>query len=65
MKMPSNKLSMILLATVFSFSITACEDKPAETLGERVDEKAEQLGNTIEDACEEVKEGVDAKDSDC
>jgi hypothetical protein len=26
---------------------------------------ANDVGNAIEDACEEVKEGVDAEDTDC
>ncbi|QFT54664.1 hypothetical protein [Microbulbifer sp. THAF38] len=59
------KLSLVLLAAVFSFSLAACEEQSAETLGERIDNKAEQAGNQIEDACEEVKEGGNAKDTDC
>ncbi|WP_226649074.1 hypothetical protein [Microbulbifer variabilis] len=65
MKNPVKKLSLVILATVFSFSLAACGKQSAETLGERIDKKAEQAGNQIEDTCEEVKEGLNTKDKDC
>ncbi|WP_158771521.1 hypothetical protein [Paraglaciecola sp. L1A13] len=56
-----------LLAMVFSSLtlVTACNDNNAENAGEKVDEMATDAGNAIEDACEDVKEGAGAKDSDC
>ncbi|WP_166423491.1 hypothetical protein [Paraglaciecola sp. 20A4] len=56
-----------LLAMVVSSLtlVTACNDNNAENAGEKVDEMATDAGNAIEDACEDVKEGAGAKDSDC
>lgn len=55
--------------------LSACEreaDGPMEKLGESIDDTTEaladgggDLGNALEDACEELKEGVGAKDEDC
>ena len=42
-----------------------CGDGAAEDAGETIDEVVTDTGNAIEDACEDVKEGVDAKDKDC
>ncbi len=69
-----NIAKLVLLFTVGSFAIAGCDndDGPAERAGERLDEAGEELreagrdaGNAIEDACEDVKEGVDAEDTDC
>ncbi|MDU0352974.1 hypothetical protein RS130_02660 [Paraglaciecola aquimarina] len=53
------------------FALSAC-DGEAENAGEEVDdamskveEKAKDAGNAIEDLCEDAKEGVNAKDTDC
>ena len=55
----------MLLATL-TFSVVGCEQKgPAEKAGEKVDEAITDTGNAIEDACEDVKEGMGAKDEDC
>ncbi|KXI28080.1 hypothetical protein [Paraglaciecola hydrolytica] len=55
---------MALLLTSLA-GMTACEDNNAEELGEKLDKTVTDAGNAVEDACEEVKEGVDAKDTDC
>ena len=53
----------ILLASLGA--VTACSENNAESVGEKIDQAATDAGNAIEDACEDVKEGVDAKDTDC
>jgi len=63
-------LSLIVVMAVF---ISGCEkDGPAERAGENMDDAVEQmqdqgrdLGNKIEDACEDMKEGAGAQDTDC
>lgn len=45
--------------------MTACSENNAESVGEKVDEVVTDAGNAVEDACEEAKEGVEAKDTDC
>ncbi|WJG11358.1 hypothetical protein [Aliiglaciecola sp. LCG003] len=54
-------LSMILGSLTL---VTACDDG-AENAGEKIDEVMTDTGNAIEDACEDVKEGVKAEDTDC
>lgn len=58
------KLSSLLLALTTVFALSAC-DGEAEEAGEKVDKVVKDAGNALEDACEEVKEGVKAKDTDC
>jgi predicted small secreted protein len=69
-----NIAKLALLLIVGSFAVTGCEsdDGAAERAGENLDEAGEKLqdaardaGNAVEDACEDVKEGVDAEDTDC
>jgi hypothetical protein len=67
-----NKLavSSVLLTAVI---LSGCEKEgPAERAGEVVDDAAREvqdagkdLGNSIEDACEDMKAGVGAKDTNC
>ena len=49
------------------FAINACDsnDGPLEKAGESIDKAATDVGNKIEDVCEDVKEGVKAKDTNC
>ncbi len=42
----------------------AVEDAATET-GNTLEDITTDTGNAVEDACEEVKEGVNAEDSDC
>lgn len=55
-------LILVLLSTIF---LAACNDKSAEDLGENIDDALNDAGNEIEDACEDIKEGVNAEDTDC
>ncbi|MBC3767697.1 hypothetical protein H8B19_17595 [Neptunicella marina] len=59
------KFIAMMFITVSATALTACGDGEAEKAGEKVDEMVTDAGNAVEDACEEVKEGVDAKDKDC
>jgi len=69
-----NIARLLLLMTMASFAIAGCDtnDGGAENLGEAVDDVGDKIGdvatdagNAIEDACEDVKEGVNADDTDC
>jgi hypothetical protein len=69
-----NIFRLLLLTTVASFAIAACEndDGMAEKAGQALDDAgdtigdvAADVGNAIEDACEDVKKSADAKDTDC
>ncbi|WP_416397842.1 hypothetical protein [Allohahella sp. A8] len=56
----------LLTAAVFTVGLSACDtDGPAENAGESMDNAATDTGNAIEDACENVKEGAGADDTDC
>ncbi|MEQ9562044.1 MAG: hypothetical protein RLN69_05945 [Woeseiaceae bacterium] len=69
------KIHTLLLATIVAvFGLAGCDndDGPAEKAGQAVDnagqeikDAASDVGNAVEDACEDVKEGVDAEDTDC
>jgi predicted small secreted protein len=57
-----------------SFGLSGCDtdDGPAEEMGQAIDDTGENIqdtankaANAVEDACEDVKEGVDATDTDC
>ncbi|MDX2422184.1 MAG: hypothetical protein QNK43_05855 [Amphritea sp.] len=52
---------------VMLFAITACDsnDGPLEKAGKSVDKAATDMGNKVEDTCEDAKEGMGAKDTDC
>lgn len=64
MSMLKNSLK-ILAVLPLVFALNACGDGEAEEAGEEIDEMVTDAGNAVEDACEEVKEGMDAKDEDC
>jgi predicted small secreted protein len=53
----------ILLASMTL--LTGCGDDKAEEAGEKIDEMVTDAGNAVEDACEDVKEGVKAENTDC
>lgn len=61
------KLIFTTIATFFLIGVIAgCEDQgPMEEAGEKIDNTFEKAGNKIEDACEEVKEGVNADNTNC
>ena len=56
-------LSILLFA--FVVSLTACEDGPAERLGENIDDAATDAGNAVEDLCEDIKDAADAANRNC
>ncbi|WP_340680235.1 hypothetical protein [Paraglaciecola sp.] len=57
-------LGLIALLLTSLGGLVACDDG-AEDMGEKLDKTVTDAGNAVEDACEELKEGVDAKDTDC
>lgn len=61
------KLLLILIIGSFALAGSGCDrdEGPAEEAGESLDEAGERLEETAEEACEDVKEGVDAEDTDC
>jgi len=65
MKLSIKKLTAVMLSAMFVFTLAACSDGPAEEGGEEFDRTVQDAGNAIEDVCEDIKEGVDAKDKDC
>jgi hypothetical protein len=58
---------LLLVAIVAAFGIAGCDadDGPAEEMGEALDDTTEDAANAVEDACEDVKEGAGADDTDC
>jgi hypothetical protein len=63
MKLPH----LLLIAMVAAFGVSGCDadDGPAEETGQALDDAATDARNAVEDACEDVKEGADADDTDC
>jgi hypothetical protein len=67
MKKLTTFIKILSMISVMLFAISACDsdDGAMENAGEKMDNAATDLGNQVEDACEKLKEGLDAKDSDC
>ncbi len=65
MKILLKKTTALILSAFFVLTLSACSEGPAEEAGEKVDEGVTDIGNAAEDKCEDLKEGVDAKDEDC
>ncbi|MCQ8877953.1 MULTISPECIES: hypothetical protein [Pseudoalteromonas] len=63
--MKSTTVKTAVIALFASFFIMGCEDNHAEEAGERIDEAVTDVQNGVEDACEEVKEGVNAEETNC
>ncbi|WP_100656441.1 hypothetical protein [Alteromonas flava] len=63
--MKTKTLFKIATVATFTFFLSACGDDTAEETGEKIDEVITDAGNAVEDACENVKEGVKAEDTDC
>lgn len=63
--MKSTTVKAGVIALFASFFIMGCEDNHAEDAGERIDEAVTDVQNGVEDACEEVKEGVNAEETNC
>ena len=48
------------------FLLAACSEQgPMEKAGEKIDNAATQTKNAIEDKCEDVKEGLNAENTNC
>ncbi|WP_372930693.1 hypothetical protein [Shewanella putrefaciens] len=62
---PFTLMTSAALALLLALGLSACSDNKAEDAGEKIDDAITDAGNAIEDACEEVKEGVKAKDTKC
>lgn len=45
---------LALLTLLGTLGLTACNEGPAENLGESIDNAATDIGNAVEDACEDV-----------
>ena len=63
---------LIALLTSFLFFLAGCDEGPAENAGEKIDDVADDIadgledaGNEIEDACEEAKQNMGAKNTNC
>lgn len=54
-----------MLAALLVMPLTGCDDNTAENAGEKIDNAVRDTGNRVEDACEDIKESVNAKDTDC
>ncbi len=67
MKKLTTFIKILSMISVMLFAISACDsdDGAMENAGEKMDKATTDLGNQVEDACENLKEGLDAKDSDC
>lgn len=48
------KLQSIAVLLFSIFMLTACDDGPAERMGESIDDAATDAANAIEDACEDA-----------
>lgn len=54
------------IAVLFSIlMLAACNEGPAERMGENIDDAINDAGNAVEDACEDVRDAVGAADRDC
>ncbi|BED88171.1 hypothetical protein PspMM1_06390 [Pseudoalteromonas sp. MM1] len=63
--MNSTTLKAALIAVFAGFFMMGCEDNHGEEAGERIDEAVTDVQNSVEDACENVKEGVNAEETNC
>ncbi|MEQ8312870.1 MAG: hypothetical protein RL839_13750 [Gammaproteobacteria bacterium] len=45
---------IMILSIFLTLGLAACEQGPAERLGEDLDNAADDIGNAAEDACEEL-----------
>ena len=59
------KLQSIAALFMAILLLAACNEGPAERMGENIDDAINDAGNAIEDACEDVRDAVNAVDRDC
>lgn len=60
-----NMKTITMLFVVSLLGLTACDEGPAEEMGRNIDNAATDARNAIEDACEKVKDGVNADNTNC
>ena len=75
-----NNFKLLLLAAVASLALAGCDSKlgsdrddgaaekagaALDNAGKKLEGAAKDVGKALEDACEEVKDGVGAKDVKC
>ncbi len=61
-----NKKLLLASLMLTSLFVVGCDnDGPMENAGEAIDNAGKDIGNAIEDACEDVKKGAGADDTDC
>lgn len=59
------KLQTIAVLLFSGFMLSACDDGPAERMGESIDNAVNDAGNAVEDVCEDVRDAVNAADRNC
>lgn len=52
----SVKVFMLLMVSVFVFSVTSCREK---TTGEKIEDNIEEVGEDIEEGAEDIKDEVE------
>lgn len=57
--------NIYILMMVSALGLAACDEGPAEDLGERLDDAATDIGNAVEDACEDVRNAAGADNPNC
>tara|TARA_R110002167_G_scaffold184554_3_gene384978 strand:- start:62 stop:265 length:204 start_codon:yes stop_codon:yes gene_type:complete len=67
MKKLTTLIKIFGMISVMIFAAAACDsdDGAMEKAGAKIDNATTDLGNKVEDACEDVKEGLNAKDPNC
>ena len=67
MKKLTTLIKIFSMISVMIFAVAACDsdDGAMEKAGAKIDNATTDLGNKVEDACEDVKEGLNAKDPNC
>lgn len=60
-------LLMMMLLVLSGLSLSACDinEGGPEEVGENIEQTVDDIGNDIEDTCEEVKQEMNADDTDC
>lgn len=61
------KRYMSFIVVLFALVFVGCDanDGAMEKAGEKVDETTTDIGNAVEDLCEDAKDKLNSKNSDC
>ncbi|RLT96032.1 hypothetical protein [Ketobacter sp.] len=61
------KTAIFAFVCLFTLGLTACDvdEGGAEEAGEKIDEVVTDTGNKVEDLCEDMKQEMNSKDTDC